>query len=201
MCGPAAYAFDLMRIIFSSVVIDDFKYTLLARRPDLLDIPLDALNSVSNVISAIDIVNYILERQLLKGCDAPLLLDDENGLRPSFNELISRYDAAVFDDLIASKSTQTTSSPFSPPPLVVQSDSFNPSFYLYFETQCECLKALNSSLFAVMEIVVELSPPTPVPSTNTADLEREKNISHLILSSGEREQLKYPTPFKKNGEM
>ena len=189
VCGPAAYAFDLMRIILTSVVTNDFKY----RRPDLLDIPLDASNSGSKVIPAIDIVNYILERQLLKGCDSQLLCDDENGLRPSYDELMKRYDVAVFDLIAApslntQSSIQTTSFTISPflPDIVVQADVFHPNFCLYFTTQYECLKAMNSSLFAVYEAVVQLS-------TNKNISYLDKNISYLAFSSGEREKLTKPT--------
>ena len=62
--GPAAYFADLMRVVTQHIGQPLEKhFTLRYRRPDLWDIPLDCINSETEV-SYLDIVNVILQRHL-----------------------------------------------------------------------------------------------------------------------------------------
>ena len=78
-----------MRIVLSCIKIGemdikDVKFSLLARRPDLLDISLDSLNSTETIIPTLLIINYVLERQILRDQDWLFLSCDRDKKKSSY---------------------------------------------------------------------------------------------------------------------
>ena len=62
--GPAAYAYDLLRIALSLVAVSNEELRILTRRPDFVDIALSPENT-DKALPYIEIINYILARQLI----------------------------------------------------------------------------------------------------------------------------------------
>ena len=143
--GPAAYFYDLMRIMLSCVKVgeaDQFdkygKYTLVSRRPDLLDIPLDDEDTTDVLVPTLSMVNYILARQLTR----PLLLT-QTGKPRTYRELMRFYDDAAFKNIAY--------------PIKTPVNVFNLPFNLDYERQQRYLKAMGKPLYDISSDVDALT--------------------------------------------
>jgi|GEM_PF-6907491 len=148
--GPAAYFFDLLRVVLSQVdVTSDEKdiaqiYSFIARRPDLLDIPLDGKHATELLIPNILIVNYILARHLIatnEHADQKDVVSQVADLEgsSSYRQLISAYEKKAFE-LIRRKG-----------------NDIHWPFDLNFERQSAYLKAIGTNTYEVNKAIAEIS--------------------------------------------
>lgn len=152
--GPGAYFYDLMRVILSHVkigagtIVDpkNAKYSLLSRRPDLLDIALNGINTSQVMIPTLSLVNYVLTRQLLQLEDSDLLHSfySETGAKTerNFLDLLSAYEDRMFKKIANDSSYINT---------------FHWPFVLFYESLKAYLPVLGKSVYEVSTLLSHLS--------------------------------------------
>ncbi len=131
--GPAAYLFELLRVIMCYVNVSSFRHSIYYRRPDIFDIPLDAAHT-EKLIPHLSIVNYVLARHL-----APMSIRSEKALTEhDYAELMDIYERAAFQNLPVR-------------------NIFRWPFELQYETLSSYLPQIDTNLYALLEKITEIA--------------------------------------------